>query len=421
MLQTKRLFLLMSLLAGPVLLVGCGGDEPTPVAPPPPEPEPPPPATAPAAPTNVQATLDAATHHVTVTWATAANATTYTVERNLVGSGEGFGQLQSGISGTSYVDENAPVGTLQYRVIAVGAGGSSGASDPAEVVNEQMMAPMGTLSTRVGPGEIRTLSADTVYTLQGVVTVEDGGELHIPAGTHIYGSAEVQPSALIVRAGGTVGGALMAGESSIARLGLGPVREALLQARYVCADGRITSAGAATVKNVSGFDLCRLLVGSLGTLGLVGEVLLRTVPVGETERWVRLAGTDPGAVRSCHTAASVLWDGTDVWTLLSGYGVDVDEDLGRLATLGACEDVDGPPELPPHRWTCTPAEAAAFDARNGAAGRFVAEIGVGVVHAYEPQPSRPVEPGVAELNRRFKERFDPTGRLNPGRDPLRKP
>ena len=137
-----------------------------------------------------------------MTWGAAANANTYTVERNLVGSGEGFGTLQSGISGTSYVDENAPFGTLQYRVIAVGAGGSSGASDPAEVVNEQMLAPMATLSTRVGPGEIRSLSADTVYTLQGVVTVEDGGELHIPAGTQIQGSTEVQPSALIVRVGG---------------------------------------------------------------------------------------------------------------------------------------------------------------------------------------------------------------------------
>ncbi|MDE0160487.1 MAG: FAD-binding protein [Acidimicrobiaceae bacterium] len=230
-----------------------------------------------------------------------------------------------------------------------------------------------------------------------------------------------QRTALPERAGGTVGGALMAGESSIARLGLGPVRDALLQARYVCADGRIANAGAGTVKNVSGFDLCRLLVGSLGTLGLVGEVLLRTFPVGEAERWVRLPGADPGAARSCHTAASVLWDGADVWTLLSGYAVDVDDDRVALAALGACEDVDGPPQLPPHRWACTPAEAAAFGSRNGAAGPFVAEIGVGVVHASGPQPARPVEPGVAELNRRFKERFDPTGRLNPGRDPLRKP
>ena len=241
------------------------------------------------------------------------------------------------------------------------------------------------------------------------------------AALHDELAAAGQRTALPERAGGTVGGALMAGESSIARLGRGPVRDALLQARYVCADGRVASAGAGTVKNVSGFDLCRLLVGSLGTLGLVGEVLLRTFPVGETERWVRLAGGEVDAVRSCHTAASVLWDGAGVWTLLSGYEVDVDEDLGRLAALTACEDVDGPPDLPPHRWTCTPAEAASFDARNGAAGPFVAEIGVGVVHASEPQPSRPVEPGVTELNRRFKERFDPTGRLNPGRDPLRKP
>ena len=227
-----------------------------------------------------------------------------------------------------------------------------------------------------------------------------------------------QRTALPERAGGTVGGALMAGESSIARLGLGPVRDALLQARYVCADGQIASAGAGTVKNVSGFDLCRLLVGSLGTLGLVGEVLLRTVPVAETERWVRLTGADVGTVRSCHTAASVLWDGADVWALLSGYEVDVDADLDRL---GAREDAGGPPALPPYRWSCTPAEAAAFGARNGSAGPFVAEIGVGVVHASEPQPPLPVDPGVAELNRRFKERFDPTGRLNPGRGPLRKP
>ena len=232
-----------------------------------------------------------------------------------------------------------------------------------------------------------------------------------------------QRTALPERPGGTVGGALMAGESSIACPGLGPVRDALLQARYVCADGRIASAGAGTVKNVSGFDLCRLLVGSLGTLGLVGEVLLRTVPVGEVERWVRVEGADPRAAQACRTAMSILWDGTATWLRLGGYGVDVDEDLARLAALAADSpaEVDGPPDLAPHRWSCTPAEAAAFDAGSAAAGRFVAEIGVGVVHASVPQPPRPVEPGVAKLNRRFKESFDPDGRLNPGRDPLRKP
>ena len=69
-------------------------------------------------------------------------------------------------------------------------------------------------------------------------------------------------------AGGTVGGALAVGRSGIRRLGDGSVRDVLLQARYVGADGEVVKAGGPTVKNVSGFDVCRLLVGSRGTLGL---------------------------------------------------------------------------------------------------------------------------------------------------------
>ena len=57
------------------------------------------------------------------------------------------------------------------------------------------------------------------------------------------------------RRAGTVGGALAVGRSGIRRLGDGPVRDALLQARYVSAAGEVVKAGGPTVKNVSGFDL----------------------------------------------------------------------------------------------------------------------------------------------------------------------
>ena len=182
------------MVAGSVALAlaGCG-DEPTPVAPHPAEPD---------APADVRATRDAATGHITVTWSAAANAATYTVQRNLPGSGRGFADLRTGIAGTSHVDADPPNGVLQYRVVAVGPGGSSPASDPAEVVGEPVRPPAANLSGAIGG--TRALSADTVYTLRGVVTVEDGGLLRIPAGATVLASTSPGdwPTALIVKAGG---------------------------------------------------------------------------------------------------------------------------------------------------------------------------------------------------------------------------
>lgn len=278
--------------------------------------------------------------------------------------------------------------------------------------------------TRWGAGGDADPAARVVAAPAGVIDFEPAEmTVRVRAGAAVADLHETlaeagQRTALPVRPSGTVGGALAVGESSSARLGLGAVRDALLQARYVDAEGRVVTAGAPTVKNVSGFDLCKLLVGSLGTIGLIGEALLRTRPVPEAERWVRAAGADPRAVlERSRTAASILWDGAAVWVLASGYGADVEADLGALAGLGDFEPAE-PPDLPPHRWSCSPAEAASFGPdRLGGDGRFVAEIGVGVVHADEPQPPRRMSPGAARLNERIKARFDPTGRLNPGRRP----
>ena len=111
-------------------------------------------------------------------------------------------------------------------------------------------------------------------------------------------------------AGGTVGGALAVGHSDVRRLGYGPVRDTLLQARYVSAAGEIVKAGGPTVKNVSGFDLCRLLVGSYGTLGFLGEVVLRTRPLAKHSQWFVTDATDPYPVfAALYRPVSVLWDG----------------------------------------------------------------------------------------------------------------
>lgn len=215
----------------------------------------------------------------------------------------------------------------------------------------------------------------------------------------------------------TVGGVLAVGRSGVRRLGLGPVRDTVLQVHYVSAAGELVTAGGPTVKNVSGFDLCRVLVGSLGTLGLLAEVLLRTRPRPQASCW--MAGpADPDEVRRTLFAPNaVLWDGNTTWALLEGHAGDVVDERDAAACVGLSE-AQGPPPLPPRRWSVPAAEVPGL-VDTLAPGTFVAEVGVGVVHALEPQPSRPLDPVVAAVHQRLRERFDPTGRLNPGRDPMR--
>ncbi len=228
-----------------------------------------------------------------------------------------------------------------------------------------------------------------------------------------------QRSALPER-GGTVGGALAVGEGHLASLGRGPVRDALLQVRYVSADGRVVTGGGPTVKNVSGYDLPRLVVGSLGTLGLLGEVVLRTQPVPAGSCWLRAEGADPfGARDVLYRPGAILWDGEATWVLLEGHPEDLAAEAAVLARSGAWREVAGPPELPPQRWSLPPAGLRRLpEGMAGPSGSWVASVGIGVVHAGRPQQPRRVAAASEELTRRTKAAFDPAGRLSPGRSLL---
>lgn len=212
---------------------------------------------------------------------------------------------------------------------------------------------------------------------------------------------------------GTVGGALAIGRSSIRRLGHGPIRDAVLQIDYVSAAGEIVIAGGPTVKNVTGFDLCRLLVASRGTLGFFGAVILRTRPRARFEQWF-VSRRDPWDLLGVlHRPASVLWNGTDVWVLLDGDPADV----AAQASLADLRPAD-PPNVPTSgRWSVPPSAIADATDR-GDLGCFLAEIGVGLIHCERSAPARTASPEVVALHHRIKSRFDPSSRLNPGVDVL---
>jgi FAD/FMN-containing dehydrogenase len=309
-------------------------------------------------------------------------------------------------------------------------------------VRSATMGAIEAFAAAVGPpdaGPVTAVGGRTQWTVGGRVAAE-AREVRAPAGIVAVEAADMtvrvgagttvaeldaalaevgQTVALPAWDGATVGGVLAVGHSGLRRLGWGPVRDVLLETRVVSADGRVVKAGGPTVKNVSGYDLCRLLVGSLGTLAFIAEVVLRTRPLPPSERW--LAGeTDPFAlVERLYRPAAVLWDGTTTWVLLDGHP----DDVAAQAALAGLAHVAGRPALPgPHRWSLRPSELPALganpDSPDHGPGRFVAEVGVGVVHAERPPPARPINPHVVELHQRIKAVFDPSGRLNPGRDPL---
>ncbi len=84
----------------------------------------------------------------------------------------------------------------------------------------------------------------------------------------------------------TVGGVIAANVFGPRRFGSGTLRDYVIGITAVDAGGRVFHAGGRVVKNVAGYDLCKLMVGSWGTLAVLTEVTLKVTPIPETHAWI---------------------------------------------------------------------------------------------------------------------------------------
>lgn len=87
--------------------------------------------------------------------------------------------------------------------------------------------------------------------------------------------------------GGTVGGMVAAGLSGPARANHGAVRDHLLGATLLDGRGEVLTFGGQVAKNVAGYDVSRLIAGSLGILGVICEVSLKVLPINRATRTLR--------------------------------------------------------------------------------------------------------------------------------------
>jgi glycolate oxidase FAD binding subunit len=137
--------------------------------------------------------------------------------------------------------------------------------------------------------------------------------------------------------GGTVGGMVAAGLAGPARLAAGGVRDYLLGATMVNGRGEVLSFGGQVMKNVAGYDVCRVLAGSLGVLGLIAEVSLKVLPLPRAVATTRLELDAAGAIRRVNELlgqplplnASAWWDGMLVLRL-AGAEAAVQSALARI-------------------------------------------------------------------------------------------
>jgi FAD/FMN-containing dehydrogenase len=179
----------------------------------------------------------------------------------------------------------------------------------------------------------------------GVVLYEpDELVLRVGAGTPL-----VEVSALLaahrqrlrIPSVGSVGGALATRRNGIRPADNNALPNIVLMVRAIDGTGAEFTAGGPTVKNVSGFDLVKLLVGSWGVLATITEATIRTEPIPASSRWWKGRGSVDDLYRP-----SVVWaDGEEVIVNIEGHPDDVSEQARLLSGFKEIEAPSADEEL----------------------------------------------------------------------------
>jgi glycolate oxidase FAD binding subunit len=109
---------------------------------------------------------------------------------------------------------------------------------------------------------------------------------------------------------GTLGGVIAANLSGPRRIKSGAARDHFLGVTAVTGRAETIKSGGRVVKNVTGYDLCKVLAGSWGTLGAMTDITVKVLPKAETEATVLVAGLDDA--RACAAMAAAMGSSCDV-------------------------------------------------------------------------------------------------------------
>jgi glycolate dehydrogenase FAD-binding subunit len=109
---------------------------------------------------------------------------------------------------------------------------------------------------------------------------------------------------------GSLGGVIAANLSGPRRIKSGAARDHFLGVTAVTGRGETIKSGGRVVKNVTGYDLCKLLAGSWGTLAAMTDITMKVLPKPETEATVLVAGLDDA--RACAVMAAAMGSSCDV-------------------------------------------------------------------------------------------------------------